>query len=96
MSGLRPMGDRVLVRRTEAAKVSKGGVFIPEKAQDKPQEGTVLSVGNGLPNKNGTRVAPDVQVDDLILFSKMAGVEVKIGDETLVVLKETDILGVLQ
>jgi chaperonin GroES len=95
MNHLRTLGDRILVEREDAVAVSKGGILIPDGAREKPQQGKVLVVGNGLKNDSGDRVPLDVNVDDVILFSKTSGMEVKLGDKTFVVLKEKEVLGVV-
>ena len=91
----RPLHDRVLVRRIEAAEKTAGGNIIPETAKDKPQEGEVVSVGTGLRLENGTIVPLDVKAGDKILFGKWSGTEVKLGGEDLLIMKESDLLGIL-
>jgi len=92
---LKPLGNRLIVRRVDAIKESKGGIIIPDNAKEKPQEGTVLAVGPGVPLENGTVVTIDVAVGDKILFSKAAGTEVTLDGEKLLILKEEDVFGVL-
>ncbi|MEG3146472.1 co-chaperone GroES [Sphingomonas sp. RT2P30] len=91
----RPLHDRVLVRRIEAATKSAGGIIIPDTAQEKPQEGEVVSTGSGTRSEDGTLVALDVKAGDKILFGKWSGSEVKIGGEDLLIMKESDILGIV-
>jgi chaperonin GroES len=91
----RPLGDRVVIRRVEEEAKSKGGIIIPDNAKEKPQEGEVLSVGPGARDEDGKRIVIDVKVGDRILFGKWSGSEVKIDDEDLLIMKEGDILGVL-
>ncbi len=91
----RPLHDRVLVRRIEAAEKTAGGIIIPETAKEKPQEGEVVSVGTGLRLENGTIVPLDVKAGDKILFGKWSGTEVKIDGEDLIIMKESDILGIV-
>jgi chaperonin GroES len=91
----RPLGDRVAVRRVEEEAKTKGGIIIPDTAKEKPQEGEVLSVGPGGRDDNGQRVAMDVKVGDRILFGKWSGSEVKIDGEDILIMKEADILGIL-
>jgi chaperonin GroES len=91
----RPLGDRVVVRRVEEEAKSKGGIIIPDTVKEKPQEGEVLSVGPGARDEDGKRILVDVKVGDRILFGKWSGSEVKIDDEELLIMKEGDILGVL-
>ena len=91
----RPLGDRVLVRRVEEASKSKGGVFIPDTVKDKPQEGEVVAVGKGARDERGELVPVDLKAGDRVLFGKWSGAEVKIDGEELIVMKESDVLGVL-
>ena len=91
----RPLHDRILVRRIEADEKTAGGIIIPDTAKEKPQEGEVLAVGPGARNEAGQLQALDVKVGDRILFGKWSGTEVKIDGEELLILKESDILGVL-
>ena len=92
----RPLGDRVLVKRVEEEQKTKGGIIIPDTAKEKPQEGEVVAVGPGVRNENGTLVELAVSAGDRILFGKWSGTEVKIEGEDLLIMKESDILGVLQ
>jgi len=91
----RPLGDRVLVRRVEEESKTKGGIIIPDTAKEKPQEGEVVSVGPGGRDEDGEYIRMDVKSGDRILFGKWSGTEVKIDGEDLIIMKETDILGVL-
>jgi chaperonin GroES len=91
----RPLGDRVLVKRVEEESKTKGGIIIPDTAKEKPQEGEVLAVGPGARDEHGKRVEPDVKVGDRILFGKWSGTEVKIDGDDLIIMKESDILGVV-
>ena len=91
----RPLGDRVLVKRIEEEAKSKGGIIIPDTAKEKPQEGEVLSVGPGARDDNGKRIDPEVSVGQRILFGKWSGTEVKIDGEDLIIMKESDILGIV-
>ena len=92
----RPLGDRVLVRRVEEATKTAGGIIIPDSATEKPQEGEVLAVGNGAIGDDKERVALDVKAGDKILFGKWGGTEVKIDGEDLLIMKESDIMGVIE
>jgi chaperonin GroES len=92
----RPLGDRVLVRRVEEEAKTKGGIIIPDTAKEKPQEGEVLSVGPGARDDTGKLQPLDVSVGDRILFGKWSGTEVKLDGEDLLIMKESDILGVLE
>jgi chaperonin GroES len=91
----RPLGDRVAVRRVEEEAKSKGGIIIPDTAKEKPHEGEVIAVGPGDRSESGERVAMDVKVGDRILFGKWSGSEVKIDGEDLLIMKQSDILGIL-
>ncbi|MEM6909393.1 MAG: co-chaperone GroES [Pseudomonadota bacterium] len=90
----RPLHDRVLVRRIEADQKTAGGIIIPDNAQEKPSEGEVVAVGPGT-REEGSFVAPDVKAGDRILFGKWSGTEVKIDGEDLLIMKESDIMGVI-
>ena len=94
--GFRPLHDRVLVRRLAAEEKSKGGIIIPDTAKEKPQEGEVISVGSGTLNDKGELRALDVKAGDRILFGKWSGTEVKLDNEELLIMKESDIMGVLE
>ena len=91
----RPLHDRVLVRRVEAEAKTAGGIIIPYTAQEKPQEGEVVSVGAGSKAEDGTVTPLDVKAGDKILFGKWSGTEVKIDGEDLLIMKESDILGIV-
>jgi chaperonin GroES len=91
----RPLGDRVLVRRVEEEQKTKGGIIIPDSAKEKPQEGEVIAVGPGARDDSGKIQPLDVAVGDRILFGKWSGTEVKLDGEDLLIMKESDILGVL-
>ncbi|MDB5706775.1 MAG: molecular chaperone GroES [Sphingomonas bacterium] len=91
----RPLHDRVLVRRIEAAEKTAGGIIIPETAKEKPQEGEIVSVGSGVRAEDGTITPLDVKAGDKILFGKWSGTEVKIDGEDLLIMKESDVLGVV-
>ena len=92
----RPLGDRVLVKRVEEEEKTKGGIIIPDTAKEKPQEGEVVSVGPGALDDNGKRVVPEVKTGDFVLFGKWSGTEVKIDGEELLIMKESDIMGVVE
>jgi chaperonin GroES len=91
----RPLHDRVLVRRVEAEEKTAGGIIIPDSAQEKPQEGEVIAVGSGARADDGTITPLDVKAGDKILFGKWSGTEVKIDGEDLLIMKESDILGIV-
>ena len=92
----RPLGDRVVVRRVQEDQKTPGGIIIPDTAQEKPQEGEVIAVGPGALDENGKRVAPEVKAGDFVLFGKWSGTEVKIDAQELLIMKESDIMGILE
>jgi chaperonin GroES len=92
---VRPLYDRLLVRRIEPKKTAKSGIIIPDTAKEKPQEGEVLAVGNGKILDNGTKVALDVKVGDKILFGKYTGSDIKIDGEEVLILREDEVLAVV-
>ncbi len=94
-TAFRPLHDRVVVRRTESEAKTAGGIIIPDSAKEKPQEGEVVSVGSGARDENGKLVALEVKAGDKVLFGKWSGTEVKIGGEDLLIMKESDILGII-
>jgi chaperonin GroES len=91
----RPLHDRVLVRRITAEEKTAGGIIIPDTAKEKPQEGEVIAVGPGARNEDGDLVALDVKPGDRILFGKWSGTEVKLDGEELLIMKESDVMGIL-
>ena len=91
----RPLGDRVLVKRVEEESKTKGGIIIPDTAKEKPQEGEVIAVGPGALDESGKRIVMDVKAGDRILFGKWSGTEVKLDGQDLLIMKESDILGVV-
>jgi chaperonin GroES len=93
---IRPLNDRVIVQRIAEEEVTKGGIIIPDSAKEKPQEGKVVAVGTGKVLENGTKLPMDVKVGDKILFGKYAGTEIKIEGEELLMMREDDILGVIE
>jgi chaperonin GroES len=90
-----PLHDRVLVRRIESDEKTSGGLIIPDTAKEKPQEGEVISVGAGAKDEAGARIAMDVKAGDKILFGKWSGTEIKIDGEEVMIMKESDILGIM-
>ena len=92
---LKPLSDRVVVRRVDSESVTKGGIVIPDAATEKADQGTVLAVGPGKRNKEGELIALDVVVNDRVLFGKFSGQTVKVNGEELLILREEDILGVI-
>jgi len=91
----RPLGDRVLIKRVDEEEKTKGGIIIPDTAKEKPQEGEVVAVGPGARDENGKVQPLDVKKGDRILFGKWSGTEVKIDGEDLLIMKESDVLGVI-
>ena len=91
----RPLHDRVVVKRIEAEEKSKGGIIIPDTAKEKPQEGEVIAVGPGARDESGKLVPLDVKAGDRVLFGKWSGTEVKIDGEDLLIMKESDVMGVI-
>jgi chaperonin GroES len=96
VANFRPLHDRVLVRRVKEEEKSRGGIIIPDTAQEKPQEGEVIAVGPGARDESGKLVELDVKVGDRILFGKWSGTEVKLDGEELLIMKESDIMGVIE
>ncbi len=93
---IRPLGERVVIKPLPLEEVTKGGIVLPDTAKEKPQKGEVVAVGSGRLLDNGQRVAIDLKVGDQVLYSKYAGNEVKIDDEEYLILRENDVLGVLE
>ena len=91
----RPLHDRVVVRRLESEEKTKGGIIIPDSATEKPQEGEIIAVGSGARDESGKLVPLDVKAGDRILFGKWSGTEVKIDGQELLIMKESDIMGVI-
>ncbi|WP_332305999.1 co-chaperone GroES [Rhizobium sp. GR12] len=92
----RPLHDRILVRRVESEEKTKGGIIIPDTAREKPQEGEVIAVGPGARNEAGQLQALDVKAGDRILFGKWSGTEIKINGEDLLIMKEADVMGIIE
>ena len=92
----RPLHDRVVVRRVESEEKTAGGIIIPDTAKEKPSEGEVVSVGPGARDDSGKLVAPDVKEGDRVLFGKWSGTEVKLNGQDLLIMKESDIMGVIE
>ena len=93
---IRPLQDRIIVKRIEEEEKTKGGIIIPDSAKEKPMEGEVISVGSGKILENGTKQAPEVKAGDRVLFGKYAGTEVKIDGVEHLIMREDDILGVIE
>src|SRR5258705_9317083 len=94
--GFRPLHDRVLIRRVEAEEKTAGGIIIPDTAKEKPMEGEVVSVGPGARDESGKVQALDVKAGDRVLFGKWSGTEIKLDGEDLIIMKESDIMGVIE
>jgi chaperonin GroES len=92
----RPLHDRVLVRRVEQAEKTAGGIIIPDTAKEKPAEGEIVAVGAGVRGEDGKIVALDVKAGDRILFGKWSGTEIKLDGEDLIIMKESDVLGIVE
>ncbi len=92
----RPLHDRIVVRRVSSEEKTKGGIIIPDTAKEKPQEGEVVAVGPGARNEQGQMVALDVKVGDRVLFGKWSGTEIKIDGEELLIMKEADVMGIIE
>jgi chaperonin GroES len=93
---IRPLHDRILVKRMEEQEVRRGGIIIPDTAKEKPQEGKVVAVGNGKVSEDGKKIPLDVKAGDRILFGKYSGNEVKIEDEEYIIMREEDVLAILE
>ena len=89
---VKPLADRVVVRPIEREEVTKGGILLPDTVKEKPQEGEVLAVGAGRLSEDGKRIAMDVKVSDIVVYAKYGGTEIKVDDEELIILRESDIL----
>ncbi|MGI3776118.1 MAG: co-chaperone GroES [Janthinobacterium lividum] len=96
MANFRPLHDRIVVRRLTAEEKTSGGIIIPDTVKEKPMEGEVVAVGAGARNDAGALVPPDVKAGDRVLFGKWSGTEVKLDGEDLLIMKETDIMGVIE
>jgi chaperonin GroES len=94
-TNFRPLHDRVVVQRIDAEEKTKGGIIIPDTAKEKPQEGKVVAVGPGGRDESGQLIKPDVKVGDRVLFGKWSGTEVRLDGEELLIMKESDIMGVI-
>ena len=92
---IKPLGDRVLVKRTEPVEEVRGGIIIPDTAKEKPQQGKVVAVGPGRLSESGDRLAPEVKEGDTVLFGKYSGTEIEVDSSELLILRESDILAVL-
>ncbi len=93
---LKPLGDRLIIRALEEEETTASGLVLPDTAKEKPQRGKVLAIGEGARNEAGDRVALDVSVDDTVLYSKYGGTEIKVDGEDLLVLRESDVLAIVQ
>jgi len=91
-SKIKPLGDRVVIKPTPKEEISKGGIVLPDTAKEKPQDGKIIAVGPGKLTEDGKRIEMEVKVGDKVIYSKYAGTEVKVDDEELIILRESDIL----
>jgi chaperonin GroES len=96
MANVKPLGDRVLVKPVDKETETSSGLLLPETAKEKPQEGEVLAVGDGKRDDSGKRIALDVEVGNRVIFAKYAGTEIKMDGDKLLIMKESDILGIVQ
>ncbi len=92
---LKPLGDRVIVKPKAPEEVTKGGIILPDTAQEKPMEGEIVAIGNGKSDDNGKRIAMDLKVGDKVLYGKYSGTEVKINDEEYLIMRESDVYAVI-
>ena len=95
MASIRPLHDRVIIKRIEEGEQIRGGIIIPDTAKEKPQEGLVVAVGNGKILENGTKISLDVKEGDRVLFGKYSGTEIKVDGEEYLIVREDDVLGIL-
>jgi len=93
---IKPLGDRIVVERIEQESKTAGGIIIPDNAKEKPKQGKVLAVGPGAKDENGKRIVVDVEVGDIVLFTQWAGSEIKMDGKDFLVLKESDVIGIIQ
>jgi len=96
MMKIKPLQDRVIVKRVEEEETTKGGIIIPDSAKEKPQEGEIIAVGPGKVADDGKKISLDIKTGDRVLFSKYAGTEIKIEDEEHLIMREDDILGIIE
>jgi chaperonin GroES len=96
MTNIKPLGDRVLVKPIEQDTETSSGILLPESAKEKPQEGEILAVGAGKRDEDGERIPLDVEVGNRVLFAKYAGTEIKLDDGNMLIMKESDILGIVE
>jgi len=93
---LRPLGDRMVVKPTEQEEVTSSGIYLPETAKEKPQQGSVVSVGPGARDEDGDRIAMDVKVGDIVMYAKYSGTTIKLGGTEYLILKESDVLAIVE
>jgi chaperonin GroES len=93
---IQPLGDRIIIKVLESKEVRKGGIIIPETAKEKPQEGEVVAVGKGKTSEDGKLIAMEVKTGDRVLYGKYSGNEIKINDEEYLIMREEDVLGIVQ
>jgi len=93
---LRPLGDRMVIKPTEQEEVTKSGIYLPETAKEKPQQGTIIAVGPGARDDDGKRIVMDVKVDDVVLYAKYSGTTIKLDGTEYLILKEADVLAIVE
>jgi len=93
---LRPLGDRMVIKPTEQEEVTSSGIYLPETAKEKPQQGTVISIGPGARDEDGKRIAMDVKVGDLVMYAKYSGTTIKLSGTEYLILKESDVLAIVE
>lgn len=93
---LRPLGDRMVVKPTEQEEVTSSGIYLPETAKEKPQQGTVISIGPGARDEDGKRIAMDVKVGDIVMYAKYSGTTIKLSGTEYLILKENDVLAIVE
>jgi chaperonin GroES len=94
--GIRPLGDRVILKRLEEEEQTRGGIIVPDTAKEKPQRGKVIAVGPGRVKEDGKRIAPEVKKGNMVLFGKYAGTDISLGDDEYLILREDDILAIIE
>jgi chaperonin GroES len=94
--GIRPLGDRVIIKRMEEEEQTRGGIIVPDTAKEKPQRGKVIAVGPGRVGEDGKRIAPEVKKGNMVLFGKYSGTDISMGDDEYLIVREDDILAVIE
>ena len=94
--GIRPLGDRVIIKRMEEEEQTRGGIIVPDTAKEKPQRGKVIAVGPGRVGEDGKRIAPEVKKGNMVLFGKYSGTDISMGDDEYLIVREDDILAIIE